>query len=76
MHPDVIEAVKVFRGEDDLLAELRVKDTLRAQAKPEAIPDGAVDAFDRELRKWNSPPSLEAKRAALSAALEHMAGGE
>ncbi len=86
MHPDVIEAAEVLcsMSED---AEPRARRVLAAQAKPETISDGAVDAAYSELinvlDEWMMEDSsefskeiMESIRAALSAALLHIAGGE
>jgi hypothetical protein len=81
MHPDVIEAADEFTPEGQ--AEDCARRVLAAQAKPEAISDGAVDAaIDARYpgKDWRNLLSKEIidhcrdeLRATLSAALEYMA---
>jgi len=73
MHPDVIEAAKIqFSELSEDTEKKRARRVIAAQAKPEAIPDGAVHAAVIELGASEAEVH-EAMRAALSAALEYMA---
>jgi hypothetical protein len=76
MHPDVIEAARDYGeelqefGKENAIE--RARRVLAAQAKPEAISDGAArSAASAYLRATGSRE--ERMRAALSAALLHMA---
>ncbi len=79
LHKSVIEAAlgnePPFPLNERLAAE-RARRVLRAQAQPEAIPDEAIVALQMEiLRGGGEPPDDHVARAAFSAALLHIAGG-
>ncbi len=75
MHPTVVYAANLICGEKHD-AEARARRVLAAQAKPEAIPSGAVEAAMLAWLTTNPDDASDAMRAALSAALLYMAGGE
>ena len=78
MHPDVIKAALLW---DATSPEGCARDVLLAQAKSEAIPYGAVnaaysilkDVLDDAMMEDHCAQVLDTVRAALSAALLHMA---
>ncbi len=79
MHKSVIKAAFGAQtdGYGDRFAESRGRRVLRAQAQPEAISDDVAAQMQQTIMQASDVViDIKALRAALSAALLHMSGGE